>query len=178
MGAVEFMDSASYHKNLMNPWPVAGGKDANGKPCWQRANVIDWLKKRGEELGKVLITDAQCEPAGRGKTGLTMVQLFPIVKANLPTPHYEVYDIAAKYGHRILFTPPYSPLSNPIEKIWAVIKNKVACGEERPNNLTELARYWRGLLSKSLARLGWVVIKICYENRQRAAVARQLSIGS
>jgi hypothetical protein len=160
MGAVEFMDSASYHKNLMNPWPVAGGKDANGKPCWQRANVIDWLKKRGEELGKVLITDAQCEPAGRGKTGLTMVQLFPIVKANLPTPHYEVYDIAAKYGHRILFTPPYSPLSNPIEKIWAVIKNKVACGEERPNNLTELATLLEGAVEQ-ITRKTWVG---CYKN--------------
>ena len=61
--------------------------------------------------------------------------MFEIVKANMPMPHYEVYDIANKYGHKVFFTPPYSPLSNPIEKIWAVIKNRIAGSEERPANL-------------------------------------------
>ena len=65
------MDSASYHKNLLNPWPTAGGKDRDGN-TWKRASIIDWLKSRGQELGKTLITDAQCEPAGRGKPGLTL----------------------------------------------------------------------------------------------------------
>ena len=73
----------------MNPWPTPGGKDQDGN-TWKRASIIDWLKSRGQELGKTLITDAQRELAGRGKPGLTLIKLFEIVKANMPKPHYEV----------------------------------------------------------------------------------------
>eukprot|EP01047_Picozoa_sp_COSAG01_P062170 COSAG01_NODE_7867_length_3016_cov_19.757971_1_plen_216_part_00 len=148
------LDSASYHKNLLNPWPTAGGKDRDGN-TWKRASIIDWLKSRGQELGKTLITDAQCEPAGKGKPGLTLIKLFDIVKANMPKPNYEVYDIAEKYGHIIIFTPPYSPLSNPIEKIWAVIKNRIATSEERASNLSELAALLEGAV-ESITRKTWL----------------------
>ena len=148
------MDSASYHKNLLNPWPTASGKDKEGN-TWKRASIIAWIKSRGQGLGKPLITDAQCEPAGRGKPGLTIVQLFEIVKANMPKPHYEVYDIANKYGHKIFFTPPYSPLSNPIEKIWAVIKNRIASSEDRASNLSELAALLEGAVEK-ITRKTWL----------------------
>ena len=32
----------------------------------------------------------------------------------------------AKYGHSVLRLPPYHPELNPIEKIWALVKNWVA----------------------------------------------------
>jgi transposase len=35
----------------------------------------------------------------------------------------EVYRIAASYGCRIIFLPPYSPDKNKIEKSWANLKN-------------------------------------------------------
>jgi hypothetical protein len=76
-------------------------------------------------------------------------------KANMPKPHYEVYDIAGKYGHIIIFTPPYSPLSNPIEKIWAVIKNRIATSEERASNLSELAALLEGAVEK-ITRKTWL----------------------
>jgi len=35
----------------------------------------------------------------------------------------EVYRIAASYGCRVIFLPPYSPDKNKIEKSWANLKN-------------------------------------------------------
>jgi len=34
-------------------------------------------------------------------------------------------DIADEYGFRLMFLPPYSPDLNPIENIWANIKNRL-----------------------------------------------------
>ena len=100
------MDGATYHKVLLNPSPVKGKE-------WPRPKVIDWLKMRGEQLKKTLITDEQCLPAGKDKPGLTLAEMFDIVKANKPDPHFKVYDIASEYGHTVVFTPSYSPLANP-----------------------------------------------------------------
>lgn len=33
-------------------------------------------------------------------------------------------EIVKKHGHEILYLPPYSPDFNPIEKIWATLKNQ------------------------------------------------------
>ncbi|KAG1449094.1 hypothetical protein G6F56_008751 [Rhizopus delemar] len=41
-------------------------------------------------------------------------------------PQFACYDIATRYGHRILFTPSYHPEVQPIEKVWAMIKNPIA----------------------------------------------------
>ena len=34
--------------------------------------------------------------------------------------------IAERHGHRILFTPPYHPELQPIERVWAIVKNPIA----------------------------------------------------
>lgn len=34
-------------------------------------------------------------------------------------------SIAEKYGHKIIFLPPYSPELNPIENFWAWLKSKL-----------------------------------------------------
>jgi len=34
-------------------------------------------------------------------------------------------DIIEQHGHRLLYLPPYSPDSNPIEQYWAIIKSKI-----------------------------------------------------
>jgi len=33
--------------------------------------------------------------------------------------------LAQKYGHRLIFLPPYSPELNPIERFWAWLKNQL-----------------------------------------------------
>jgi len=35
----------------------------------------------------------------------------------------DLHRIAASYGCRVIFLPPYSPDKNPIEKKWAFLKN-------------------------------------------------------
>ena len=117
------------------------------------------IAKKGFSAPELLPTFADFRPAaataGHGKPGLTLIKLFEIVKANMPKPHYEVYDIAEKYGHIIIFTPPYSPLSNPIEKIWAVTKNRIATSEERASNLSELAALLEGAV-ESITQKTWL----------------------
>lgn len=34
-------------------------------------------------------------------------------------------EIASSYGHVLMYLPPYSPQLNPIERCWAVLKQKV-----------------------------------------------------
>jgi putative transposase len=37
----------------------------------------------------------------------------------------KLFSIAEKYGHKIIFLPPYSPELNPIESFWAWLKSKL-----------------------------------------------------
>jgi transposase len=39
---------------------------------------------------------------------------------------YKIYGIFAEHNHSILLLPPYHPELNPIELIWATVKNWVA----------------------------------------------------
>jgi hypothetical protein len=34
--------------------------------------------------------------------------------------------LAEQYGHRLLWTPPYYSKLQPIERVWAVVKNEIA----------------------------------------------------
>ncbi|CEP18938.1 hypothetical protein [Parasitella parasitica] len=60
------------------------------------------------------------------KTGLTKKAFLEIVKSKHLTPVFVTYDIARKYNHKLLFTPPYHCELQPIEKIWSIVKNPIA----------------------------------------------------
>ena len=60
---------------------------------------------------------------------------------NLPEGDLEVLKIAKKYGHEIVFLPPYHPQLNPIERAWALTKNYVAL-----NNLNASFSNLKGLI--------------------------------
>ena len=52
--------------------------------------------------------------------------------------------ISDEYGHVILFTPPYHPELQPIEQVWAAIKNPIAFDPAR--DMQELhAKIWEGI---------------------------------
>jgi transposase len=54
-------------------------------------------------------------------------KLYELIK--LKKPHFKCYkvnNLLAKHSHSILRLPPYNPELNPIEKIWALVKNWVA----------------------------------------------------
>ena len=54
---------------------------------------------------------------------MTNTQLWNLIKLHQPPPKYETIDIATKYGHTVIWTPPYHPELQEIEVIWAVGKN-------------------------------------------------------
>ncbi|RQM21959.1 hypothetical protein B5M09_009254 [Aphanomyces astaci] len=107
------MDGAKYHKRVLNPCPTTATK---------KGEIIAWLTSKG-----VAFDPKQ-----------TKAELLVIVKANRERPSYASQVIATSYGHTLLFTPPYHPELQPIEVIWGIVKNKIAC---RPSSdMAELER--------------------------------------
>ena len=49
----------------------------------------------------------------------------------------EVYRIAASYGCRVIFLPPYSPDKNKIEKSWANLKNWLRLNAKKFDGIRE-----------------------------------------
>jgi hypothetical protein len=130
-----FMDGAKYHKTQKNPPPTASDK---------REKLVKWVRARQDEMGygqmgtPPLATEAELAEKGPGK--MTKAQLFLIVKANKPEPHYEVFDLAKgidskgnPWQHHICFTPPYCHRANPIEIVWAQVKNPITRGKGAKN---------------------------------------------
>jgi len=55
-----------------------------------------------------------------------MWQLAKVLKVNVPKM-YRIIDIARDNGgHEIQWTPPYHPELQPIERVWACVKNEIA----------------------------------------------------
>ena len=57
------------------------------------------------------------------------------------SPHKKdrIYDIAADYGFKVIFLPPYSPDYNKIEKFWANVKNRLR------KNMHNFFNFWDAL---------------------------------
>ena len=49
----------------------------------------------------------------------------------------DVHRIAASYGCRVIFLPPYSPDKNPIEKKWANLKNWLRLNAKKYDGICE-----------------------------------------
>jgi hypothetical protein len=73
--------------------------------------MIDWLSGRG-----IPFSDRMCKP-----------ELYYLIK--LCKPRFKTFKIdalLAEHGHSVLRLPPYHPDLNPIELIWASVKEYVA----------------------------------------------------
>ncbi|GJQ79682.1 hypothetical protein Trydic_g20622 [Trypoxylus dichotomus] len=57
----------------------------------------------------------------------TKAELCAVIKRNKPPyTQYEINAILARHGHTVLRLPPRHPELNPIERIWGIVKNRVA----------------------------------------------------
>lgn len=65
-----------------------------------------------------------------------------------------VHDIAKEFGHELHFTPPYHPILNPIEKVWAVGKNYVA--ETQISSMAELEQALTTAFTEKVTSKTWV----------------------
>jgi transposase len=95
-------DNAPYHNVQLNPAPTSNSK---------KADMVKWLTEKN-----ITFQPTMLKP-----------QLYQIIK------HYKKRYVSYKFdallrdhGHTVLRLPPYHPDLNPIELIWATVKNNVA----------------------------------------------------
>lgn len=95
------MDGASYHKVAVNRAPT---KSTN------KADMKQWLTESG-----ITFDDRS-----------TRAELLVLInKYKEDTVRYVATDTAKSHGHNVSFLPPYHCELNPIEMIWAAIKNPI-----------------------------------------------------
>lgn len=99
--SVIVMDNASYHSKLIEKIPRLG---------WRKADIIEWLIKKGEQVGNELTID----------------QLLLLTKKYDTGKKCLIDTIAKEAGHRVVRLPPYHCQYNPIELIWAQVMQEVA----------------------------------------------------
>lgn len=95
------MDNASYHCTQINKAPSMGNR---------KAELQEWLTKNDIEVDDCW----------------TKAQLYELIKRHKRDPQYEVEKMLNEHGHEVLRLPPYHCDLNPIEKIWAIVKRRIA----------------------------------------------------
>ena len=118
------LDGATYHKLCTNVSPTS---------TWHREDRCDWIRERQAELGRQLATPEELAPGG-----LTLPSLMEIVEEVRPAKHYEVFDIAAEYGHDVEFTPPYMHRLAFCEILFGIAKNPI--GRRSANSMADLKK--------------------------------------
>jgi transposase len=96
------MDGAGYHKTAIERAPT---KSAT------KSKITDWLQRN-----KIphLATMKKAE-------------LYELVKDHkAEVVRYHATEIAEKFGHTVSYTPPYHPELQPMELVWAQLKNPIA----------------------------------------------------
>ena len=105
------MDGASYHRRVeCDPPPMSATKEV----------LKTWLHSQG----------VYCD---ENDSKLSLVQKRMVQKKLLRTC---TASIAEKYGHCVLFIPAYHPELQPIERVWAMVKNPIA--QQPALNMREL----------------------------------------
>lgn len=100
--SVLVIDNASYHNVTLEKHPTSSSL---------KVDMVTWLAERN-----IPHDPAKPKP-----------QLYEIIKQHKPEHRkYELDALLHGYGHSVLRLPPYHPELNPIEKIWAIVKNWVA----------------------------------------------------
>jgi hypothetical protein len=95
------MDGARYHKRRVEQVPTSSAR---------KSVLADWLMEKNIPI-----------PEQANKA-----QLYELVKHNKSQVPFACVETAKKYGHTLLYTPPYHCELQPIEGVWAVAKNEVA----------------------------------------------------
>ena len=61
------------------------------------------------------------------RSDMTKAELYDLIKMH--KPQYETFAtdcLLAEHGHTVIRLPPYHPDLNPIEKIWGIVKARIA----------------------------------------------------
>lgn len=99
--SIVVMDNAPYHCTQINKAPTM----ANLKSDMQK-----WLQEKG-----LFYEESWTKPV-----------LYDVIKKNKGEPIFAIDNLLAEKGHEVVKLPPYHCDLNPIEKIWALMKRRVA----------------------------------------------------
>lgn len=103
------LDGASYHFHNENRIPT---------PSSTKAEIREFMEDPKHPINI---------PEGKNsKKGPTKQELLDKINEAGIQPKYTIYEHAKNGNHVIMKTPPYHCELQPIEKIWGVVKNKVA----------------------------------------------------
>ena len=100
--SVIVFDNASYHNVQLNRHPTSNAR---------KGEMLFWLDKHG----------ICC------RSDMTKAELYDLIKMH--KPQYVTFAIGcllAEHGHTVIRLPPYYPDLNPIEKIWGIVKTRIA----------------------------------------------------
>ncbi|KAH9638425.1 hypothetical protein HF086_007732 [Spodoptera exigua] len=95
------MDNAPYHCTQTNKAPTMSSL---------KVDMQKWLQEKGIHFEETW----------------TKAVLFGIIKENKGQPTYVVDELLKRHNHEVLRLPPYHCDLNPIEKIWSLVKRRVA----------------------------------------------------
>lgn len=95
------MDNAPYHCTQINKAPTMSSI---------KSEMQGWLQEKGVYF----------------EESWTKAILFDLIKQNRGPPTYAVDELLKSHNHEVLKLPPYHCDLNPIEKIWSLVKRRVA----------------------------------------------------
>ncbi len=121
------LDNASYHHAIgPNYMKLAGSK----KELIEKLNKLNVTSIKVEREGKQVEFKQSTWNKRGGKFSPTVKELNDYLKLELPKhPQYQTTEIQKlfdKEGWQLIYTPPYTPEVQPIEKVWAYVKSIVA----------------------------------------------------
>ncbi|KAJ8930819.1 hypothetical protein NQ314_016351 [Rhamnusium bicolor] len=100
--SVLVVDNASYHNVKDEKSPTSGTR---------KDEMINWLTQHNVEHNPKV----------------TKPELYKLIKHHMEQETtYRLDTLLEQHGRKVLRLPPYHPELNPIEKIWAMVKNRVA----------------------------------------------------
>ncbi|OQR85840.1 hypothetical protein ACHHYP_11297 [Achlya hypogyna] len=79
-----------------------------------------------DQLFMNLTLSANGKVAESGHPKLAYAELLELARRHRQRDQYACIATARSWGHRVLYTPPYHPELQPIEVVWAVVKNRIA----------------------------------------------------
>ena len=125
------MDNASYH-NILSDHSAPTAK------C-KKEKIRSWLEQNNISLSDDCLK----------------VEMVEVLNKIAPSPTYILDEIAAKYGHEILRTPPYHPELQPIEICWGIMKNQIArnCDFTMANLMVQLEDAFSSVTAKTCSGL-------------------------
>ena len=118
-------------------------------------------QKKGTLTMEQLVFDAASFSRHGGRHAPTLAELKAELMAYLAAhpemKHTEVAQLLTAHRHELIYTPPYQPGVQPIERLWAYVKNHVASQYKRGRTMPELIlQTYKAFMGMVCSMLAWM----------------------